>query len=91
MRRDSICADQAVAITKCAAPKGTIAIVDGDNQGWTKFGLGCPRDLLGAMVRESNCFTLHDASTGQPADFRMSAIAGDRATKNELVWCPALG
>lgn len=72
-------ADKTVAIAKCQTPRGTVAIVDGDSQGWTKFGLGSPRDLLGAMVRESNCFTMHDPASGKPANFLMSAIAGDKA------------
>jgi hypothetical protein len=68
-----------IAIANCSAPHGTIAVTDGDTQGWTKFGLGSPRDLLGAMVRESNCFTVHDPASGKPADYLMSAIAGDKA------------
>jgi len=72
-------ADKDIAIAKCAAPRGTLAVTDGDTQGWTKFGLGSPRDLLGAMVRESNCFTIHDPASGKPADYLMSAIAGDKA------------
>jgi hypothetical protein len=68
-----------VAIAKCAAPRGTIAVVDGDTQGWAQFGLGSPRDLLGAMVAESNCFTLHSSGSGKPADYLMSAIAGDKS------------
>ncbi|HLL59782.1 MAG TPA: SH3 domain-containing protein [Allosphingosinicella sp.] len=67
-----------VAISKCAAPLGTIAIVDGDTQGWTKFGLGSPRPLLTAMIAESNCFALHDPASGKSADFLMSAIAGSK-------------
>ncbi len=76
----ALAAGEEIAIAKCTAPKGTLAITDGDTQGWTKFGLGSPRDLLGAMVKESNCFTLHDAASGKPADYLMSAIAGDKAT-----------
>lgn len=65
-------------ISKCAAPLGTVALVDGDTQGWTKFGLGSPRELLRTMIIESNCFTIHDPSSGKGADFLMSAIAGDK-------------
>jgi hypothetical protein len=65
-------------LAKCAAPHGTVALVDGDTQGWTKLGLGSPRDLLRAMITESNCFTMHDPSSARPADFLMSAIAGDK-------------
>jgi hypothetical protein len=65
-------------LAKCAAPRGTVALVDGDTQGWTKFGLGSPRDLLRAMILESNCFTIHDPASGKGADFLMSAIAGEK-------------
>lgn len=71
-------ADALVSITKCPTSYGTIAVTDGDTQGWTKFGLGSPRDMLAAMIRESGCFTVHDASTGKPADYLMSAIAGSK-------------
>ena len=74
-------AEEPVAIAKCANSYGTLAITDGDTQGWTKYGLGSPRDMLSAMVRESGCFTIHDAATGKPADFLMSAITG---TKEEV-------
>lgn len=74
-------AEEPVAITKCPSSYGTIAITDGDTQGWTKYGLGSPREMLSAMVRESGCFTVHDPASGKPADFLMSAIAG---TKEEV-------
>lgn len=71
-------ADAPVSITKCDKPLGTIALVDGDTQGWTKFGLGSPRQLLSAMIAESNCFALHNPASGKPADFLMTAIAGSK-------------
>ena len=70
--------EETLAISKCATPIGSIAIVDGDTQGWTKFGLGSPREMLGAMIAESNCFTLHNPAAGKPADFLLSAIAGSK-------------
>lgn len=71
-------AEEPVTIATCGASYGTIAITDGDTQGWTKFGLGSPRDMLAAMVRESGCFAIHDPAAGKPADFLMSAIAGSK-------------
>ncbi len=65
-------------LATCQQSLGTVAIVDGDTQGWTKFGLGSPRDLIAAMAAQSGCFTLHNASSGKPADFLMNAIAGDK-------------
>lgn len=79
-------AEQApVAVAKCQASYGSIAVTDGDTQGWTKFGLGSPREMIAALVRESGCFTIHDASTGKPATFLMSAIAGDKEEVNQGV------
>lgn len=70
--------DAEVALATCDAPIGSVAIVDGDTQGWTKYGLGSPRDLIAGMAAQSGCFTLHNAASGRPADFLMNAIAGDK-------------
>ena len=67
-----------VTLTKCEASLGTIAVVDGDTQGWTKFGLGSPRELINALALESGCFTPHNAAGGQPATYLMNVIAGDK-------------
>lgn len=66
------------AVMKCDASYGTIAITDGDTQGWSKFGLSSPRGMLGAIVQESGCFTLHTGADGQPANYLLSAIAGSQ-------------
>ncbi|KRB79430.1 hypothetical protein ASE00_20205 [Sphingomonas sp. Root710] len=71
-------ADEAVALSKCDKPIGSIAVVDGDTQGWTKYGLNSPRDLIAAMAVQSGCFTLQAGSSGVPADFLLNAIAGDK-------------
>lgn len=68
----------AVTLNKCEASLGTIAVVDGDTQGWTKFGLGSPRELINALALESGCFTPHNAAGGQPATYLMNVIAGDK-------------
>ncbi|ATE63100.1 SH3 domain-containing protein [Rhizorhabdus dicambivorans] len=70
-------ADAPVALAKCDKPIGAIAVVDGDTQGWTKYGLSSPRDLIAAMAVQSGCFTLANNS-GTPADFLVTAIAGDK-------------
>ena len=67
-----------VTLTKCEASLGTIAVVDGDTQGWTRFGLGSPRELIHALALESGCFTPHNAAGGQPATYLMNVIAGDK-------------
>jgi hypothetical protein len=68
--------DALPTISKCATSFGSIALADGDSQGWTELGLGSPRELLAAIVAESGCFTMHSASSGAPATFLMSAVAG---------------
>lgn len=70
--------DAAPALTKCQKSLGTVVVVDGDTQGWTKFGLGSPRPLIAAMAQESGCFTLHSPASGVPANFLMNVIAGSK-------------
>jgi hypothetical protein len=65
-----------VAINKCAKSLGTVAVVEGDTQGWTKFGLASPRELIAALAAESGCFTI--AANGAPAGFLLNVIAGDK-------------
>lgn len=66
-----------VKLTTCTQSYGTIAVVDGDTQGWTKFGLSSPRELVNALAMESGCFTPHSAASGKPADFLLNVVAGD--------------
>jgi hypothetical protein len=67
-----------VKLAHCDASYGTIAVVDGDTQGWSKFGLGSPRELVAAIARESGCFEVHNAASAAPADFLVNVIAGDK-------------
>lgn len=76
--KPALAAEPEAPIAKCAVPYGTVAITDGDAQGWTKFGLSSPRALLGHIIAQSGCFTLHDPSSGQPADYLISANVGSR-------------
>ena len=71
-------ADAPPTLTRCEKPIGSIAVVDGDTQGWTKYGLSSPRDLIAAMAVQSGCFTLQANNAGKPADFLFTAIAGDK-------------
>lgn len=70
--------EPAVALNKCAASYGSVAVVDGDTQGWTRYGLGSPRDLIAALAAESGCFTPFDAASGQPATYLLNVAAGDK-------------
>ncbi len=63
-------------LAKCDQSLGSIALVDGDQAGWTEWGLGSPRELINALALESGCFTPHSAAGGQPARFLVTAIAG---------------
>ena len=67
-----------VTLNKCGQSYGSVALVDGDTQGWTKYGLGSPRELIAALAVESGCFTLHSPASGTPASFLMNVIAGDK-------------
>ncbi|HMO77022.1 MAG TPA: SH3 domain-containing protein [Sphingopyxis sp.] len=69
--------EEPIALTRCEASYGTIAVVDGDTQGWSQYGLGSPRELINALAIESGCFTPHSPASGAPADFLMNVIAGD--------------
>lgn len=66
-----------VDLATCTESLGTIAVVDGDTQGWAKVGLGSPRELVNALAIESGCFTPHSPASGEAADFLMNIIAGD--------------
>lgn len=70
-------ADEQVALATCTESLGTIAVVEGDTQGWSQYGLGSPRALIDTLARESGCFTPHSAASGVSADFLMNVVAGD--------------
>ncbi len=70
--------EESVKIAKCEKPFGSIAVVDGDSQGWTAYGLSSPRPLIAAMVAESGCFTVQDPASGMPANYLMNIVAGDK-------------
>lgn len=74
-----------VTVTKCEKSYGSIAVVEGDAQGWSKFGLGSPRELITALAIESGCFTPHSPATNQPATFLMNVIAGDKEEVDKSV------
>jgi hypothetical protein len=67
-----------LALATCEQSYGTIAVVDGDTQGWTEYGLGSPRELINSLAVQSGCFTPHNAVSGRPADFLMNVIAGNK-------------
>lgn len=74
-----------VTLAKCDKSYGSVALVDGDTQGWTKYGLSSPRELIAAMATESGCFTIHNVASGQPAAFLMNVIAGDKEEVDQAI------
>lgn len=66
-----------VQLVTCTESLGSIAVVEGDTQGWSAYGLGSPRALIDTLARESGCFAPHSAASGAPADFLMNVVAGD--------------
>lgn len=72
----SAMADDDLNLVVCEESLGTIAIVEGDTQGWAEFDLGSPRALINSLANDSGCFTPHSAASGKPADFLMNVIAG---------------
>ena len=73
------------SVVRCDSAIGTIAITDGDQQGWTQFNLSSPRPMLAALIEQSGCFTLHSPASGKPADFLLSAIAGSKEEIDQSV------
>lgn len=63
-------------IPTCGRVLGTIALVDGDGQGWTAYQLGAPSTLLKTFVSRSGCFKLVNRGAGMEAIQREQALAG---------------
>lgn len=74
-----------ITLAKCEQSHGSIAIVDGDTQGWSEYGLGSPRELINAMALELGCFTPVNPASGEKADFLMNVIAGDKEEVDKSV------
>ena len=74
-----------VELQTCEQSYGTIAVVDGDTQGWTEFGLGSPRELINALAIESGCFTPLNPASGQSADFLLNVIGGSKEEVDKSV------
>ena len=64
-------------IPRCSKPLGTIALIDGDGQGWKAYQLGAPSTLLKTFVTKSGCFKLVNRGAGMEAIQREQALAGE--------------
>jgi curli biogenesis system outer membrane secretion channel CsgG len=72
-----------VDLPKCEKSLGSIALVDGEGQGWTYYNLGAPSVLLKSFVTKSGCFKLVDRGAGMSALERERALAaGGQLQKN---------
>ncbi len=74
-----------MALVKCDVPYGTVAIVEGETQGWAEYGLGSPRALINALASESGCFTPHNPASGTAATFLMNVVAGSKEEVDRTV------
>ena len=59
----------------CEKSLGSVALVDGEGQGWVYYKLGAPSVLLKAFVNKSRCFTLVDRGAGLSALERERSLA----------------
>ena len=74
-----------VKLETCEQSYGTIAVVDGDTQGWLEYGLTSPRELINSLALESGCFTPHNMASGEPADFLMNVVAGNKEEVDQSI------
>ena len=63
-------------IPVCGKVLGTIALVDGDGQGWKAFQLGAPSTLLKTFINKSGCFKLVNRGAAMDAIQREQALSG---------------
>ena len=63
-------------IPQCGRVLGTIALVDGDGQGWKEYQLGAPSTLLKTFVSKSGCFKLVNRGAGMNAIKQEQELAG---------------
>jgi curli biogenesis system outer membrane secretion channel CsgG len=64
-------------IPRCGKVLGTIALIDGDGQGWKAYQLGAPSTLLKTFVTKSGCFKLVNRGAGMAAIQQEQALAGE--------------
>jgi curli biogenesis system outer membrane secretion channel CsgG len=63
-------------IPQCGHVLGTVALVDGDGQGWKDYQLGAPSTLLKTFVSKSGCFKLVNRGAGMAAIQQEQQLAG---------------
>lgn len=68
--------DDTPELVRCTETIGSIALVDGEQAGWSEWGLGSPRAMINALAVESGCFTVDNPNDQIPARFLVTALAG---------------
>lgn len=68
--------DDTPELVRCTETIGSIALVDGEQAGWSELGLGSPRAMINALAVESGCFTVDNPNDQIPARFLVTALAG---------------
>lgn len=71
-----------IELPKCVKSLGSVALVDGEGQGWTYYNLGAPSTLLKVFVQRSGCFKLVDRGAGLSAAERERALAAGGQLQN---------
>lgn len=66
---------QLTEVTKCAAPIGTVAIEEPENQWWLRYNLASPERLIKVMATRSNCLRVVDRSRGLAMREREQGLA----------------
>jgi len=64
-------------IPQCSSSIGTVALVDGEGQGWTYYNLGAPSTLIKTFIARSGCFKMVDRGAGLTALQKEQALAAE--------------
>jgi len=68
---------KALEIPQCSSSIGTVALVDGEGQGWTYYNLGAPSTLIKTFIARSGCFKMVDRGAGLTALQKEQALAAE--------------
>jgi curli biogenesis system outer membrane secretion channel CsgG len=58
---------QQTEVTRCAAPIGTVAVQEPENDWWTRYNLSNPERLIKYLAQSSNCLRVVDRGAGLAA------------------------
>lgn len=66
-----------IEIPTCSHSIGTVALVDGEGQGWVYYDLGAPSTLIKTFITRSGCFKMVDRGAGLAALQQEQALAAE--------------